>query len=85
MFAALYRLAEPQGPSFYAGRINQIELLAGCGRSVGDRTLLQIQEEKLRRAQGLETPPWTKEDEKRYMTEFAKVSIEGICLAAVKP
>jgi len=43
------------------------------------------QEEKLRRSQGVEAPPWTKEDEKRFMNDYAKVSIEGICLAAVKP
>jgi hypothetical protein len=43
------------------------------------------QEEKLRRSQGLQAPPWSKEDEKRFVTEFAKVSMEGICLAAVKP
>lgn len=43
-----------------------------------------MQEQKVRRSQGLQKPPWTREDETRFNQQFAQVSQRGICLAAVK-
>ena len=55
---------------------------ASCGDPRA--ALVHMQEKKLKRAQGIEGPPWTQKDETHFIKEHLNVSSQGVCFVTVK-